>query len=285
LGTFGTGLPPGLTGLAGYSLRDPATGRRTSLIGWETTTPPEEWQPHPTYFQHLAAMGEPATFIGQRRFHGSPMTVACLRGARFVPAGDPSDRVAAAVEACARGGVVYLYWGELDKAGHAQGWQSRRWVEGLEELDRAMADLRAGLPATVALWVTADHGMVDTDPNSAIDVAAHPALTEGVTTVAGEARAVHVYGEGPGEIAERWRGTLGDGAWVMTKTQAVGLGLFGPRVADRVLPMLGDVIVAVNGLRAIVDSRTATPASLEMVGQHGSLTAAEMDVPLIDVPS
>jgi hypothetical protein len=210
------------------------------------------------------------------------MTLACLRGARFVTAGSASERVAAAVAACAGGGVVYLYWGELDKAGHAHGWQSRQWIEALEVLDRAMRDLRAGLPARVALWVTADHGMVDTDPRAAIDVAAHRALADGVTMVAGEARALHVYGDNPEAIAQRWQDFLEADAWVMTKDDAIDLGLFGPRVADRVMPMLGDVIVAVNGRGAIVDSRTASPASLAMVGQHGSLTAAEMDIPLID---
>jgi hypothetical protein len=211
------------------------------------------------------------------------MTVASLRGARFVAAGGPAERVAEAVSHARAGGVVYVYWGEIDKSGHAYGLASWRWLNEVERLDRAMASLRAELPADAALWLTADHGMVDCRAARTIDIAADPVLARGVRLVAGEARAVHLYGEDADEIAERWSERLDSKAWVLARDQAIKLGLFGPVVTDRVRPMLGDVIVAAAGSWAIVDSRTASPASLAMVGQHGSLTAAEMEVPLIDI--
>ena len=61
-------------------------------------------------------------------------------------------------------------------------------------------------------------------------------------------------------------------------------GLFGA-VAERVLPRIGDVIVAMRDNFAIVDSRTARPALLALLGLHGSLTAAEMAIPLLQVPA
>jgi hypothetical protein len=102
--------------------------------------------------------------------------------------------------------------------------------------------------------------------------------------IAGEARALHLYGPDPESIAARWRERLGPAAWVLTQDEAVSLGLFGPHIEERVRPILGDVIVAISGTRAVVDSRTASAASLAMIGQHGSLTAEEMEVPLIEVP-
>jgi hypothetical protein len=178
---------------------------------------------------------------------------------------------------------VYLYWGEIDKAGHSHGWRSREWTNEVETLDRSMATLRAALPATTALWVTADHGMVDTDPASVVDIAAEPALAQGVELVAGEARALHLYGPDPDAIAVRWRERLGSSAWTVTRAEAVALGLFGPVVEERVHPIVGDVVVAVAGTEAVVDSRSASRAALRMIGQHGSLTVEEMEVPLIEV--
>ena len=40
-------------------------------------------------------------------------------------------------------------------------------------------------------------------------------------------------------------------------------------------PRIGDVLVAGRGSFALVDSRTARPQVLKLIGQHGSLTAAE----------
>ncbi len=44
---------------------------------------------------------------------------------------------------------------------------------------------------------------------------------------------------------------------------------------------IGDVLVAARGSFALVDSRTATPHVLALIGQHGSLTPAEQLVPLL----
>ncbi|MDR2454151.1 MAG: alkaline phosphatase family protein [Bifidobacteriaceae bacterium] len=287
LGSFGTGLSPGQTALAGYSLRDPATGRRAVLIKWDTPTAPRVWQPEATLFERLAAAGHPAAFIGEARFENSSMTLSSLRGARFRPDGNTAQgRVAAALAAARKGeGLVYLYWGELDKVGHAKGWQSPDWAAALERLDRSMADLAARLPAGWELWLTADHGMIDIGGGAPVwDVRDHPALAEGVDLIAGEARAVHVYTRQPEAVAQRWRGLLGPGAWVLTKAEAVAAGLFGP-VAERVLPYLGDVVAAMAGRGIVLDTPGQGPGPAEMVGHHGSLTAPEMAVPLLRWPA
>ncbi|MDR2347240.1 MAG: alkaline phosphatase family protein [Bifidobacteriaceae bacterium] len=284
LGSFGTGLAPGQTALAGYSLRDPATGGRATLIKWDTPTDPLAWQPQPTLFERLAAAGRPATFIGEARFQDSALTRSALRGARFRPAGTaPSSRLAAALAAVRQGdGLVYLYWGDLDKVGHAKGWESTAWATALEQLDRAMADLAGRLPGNWQLWLTADHGMVDAGRGRGPvwDTQDYPALAEGVDLIAGEARAVHVYTKQPEAVAARWMEVLGAGAWVLTKAEAVEAGLFGP-VDARVAPYLGDVVVALAGRGIVLDTPGQGAGSAKMVGQHGSLTEPEMAVPLL----
>jgi hypothetical protein len=100
--------------------------------------------------------------------------------------------------------------------------------------------------------------------------------------VGGEPRAVHVYArpDQATSVAARWASVLGDDAIVALREDAVAAGWFGP-VADHVLPAIGDVVVAMRGRATVVDSRTQTAASLQLVGVHGSLTRTEMQVPLL----
>jgi hypothetical protein len=286
LGSLGTGLSPGQTALAGYSLRDPVTGKRATLIKWDTPTPPETWQPHPTLFERMATAGRPAVFVGEDRFRASPMTRGSLRGARFrADGGSPAKRVEAALaEARTADGLVYVYWGELDKVGHARGWESSDWALALEDLDSGLARLAAALPRGWELWLTADHGMVDVTGAAHWEVSEHPALAEGVTMVAGEPRAVHLHTDQPEAVAARWQDFLGEQAWVMTREEAVAAGLFGP-VDHRVLPYLGDVVAALAGRCTVLDSARQGPGAAGMVGLHGSLTADEMEIPLLRFPA
>jgi hypothetical protein len=281
LASLGTGLPPGQTALAGYSLRDPATGRRANLIKWDTPTPPRQWQPHATVFERLDWLGRPAAFVGEARFADSAMTQSSLRGARFFPADKTAAALTqAAVEAARAGdGLAYVYWGALDKVGHAVGWESAQWAETLEQLDGAAARLSAQLPSGWEIWLTADHGMIDITGSPVWDIAAEPDLAAGVGLVAGEARAIHLYCDDPPAVAERWECQLGERAWVLTRHRAIAAGLFG-EVDRRVEPYLGDVIVTMAGRATVLDGRVSGGAA-KMIGHHGSLTAAEMEVPLI----
>jgi hypothetical protein len=279
LGTLGTGRPPGQTALAGYSLRDPATGRRAALIKWDTPTPPETWQPLPTVFERLAQAGHVVRQIGESRFADSAMTRSSLRGGEFHGVKHPDQRAPLAADLARRGGgVIYLYWGELDKEAHRQGWQSPAWGRALESLDAAVRELLRTLPPGWEVWLTSDHGVVDAGPRW--DVAQHHQLLAGVGMVAGEGRALHLYTSDAEGVASRWSDLLGDAAWVMTKDQAVEAGLFGP-VSARVRPYLGDVVVAMAGTGVVVDSRHMDASALAMVGQHGSLTEPEMSIPFL----
>jgi hypothetical protein len=141
------------------------------------------------------------------------------------------------------------------------------------------------MPPGTLLLVTADHGMVDVDLARRWDVATDAVLRRDVALVAGEPRALHLHledGADADAVAARWTEHLGDDALVVTRDQAVRQGWFGA-VEDRVRPVVGDVVVAMAGRATVVDSRTQTPASLDLVGVHGSLTRSEMLVPCLVV--
>lgn len=309
LTSLGTGALPGVTGMVGYSVLNPLLDRtllvdtaphpeqNLCLITWEGRAPdPRAWQDVPTIFERLERdpdrprpHGEPgaplAVTIGPARFAGSGLTCAGLRGAPHLGADRLEDRPALAVGALRRGTpLAYLYVGELDHIGHSHGWRSEQWLEQLERLDAAMAELERRAPADTRIILTADHGMVDTAPDCRIDISADPVLARDIVAVAGEPRFIqlHVPGSDPvlaSEVAERWRSRLGERAlWIGTRGEAAQL--LGP-VGRRAAGVLGDVLVAMSGAWVAVDPRIHSASAIAMVGVHGSLTRDETAIPLL----
>ena len=288
LASLGTGLAPGQHGLVGYDVLDPAQDKVVNMLGnWDAAVDPQVWQPFPTVFER-AAEHVAVTTVSLPQFGGSPMTQAALRGGSFVSGTTPHARTAAAAEVMAdsESALMYFYVNDLDKAGHRYGAQSPQWEHQLEELDATVKRLDASLPAGTTVLVTADHGMLDVPESQRIDYAADAALVDGVRHTAGEPRMVHLYLEDDaGEAAcdrilAAWRARFGDRIWAFTREEAIAAGLFGtvrPEVTGRV----GDVMVAARDALALYDTRRVRPTALEVVGQHGSLTKAEREVPLL----
>ena len=267
---FGTGARPGATNMVGFSVA--YGGGVMNLLAMEGG-------PAPTYFERLAAVGVSSAVISPARFAGSGLTGAALRGARHVPAESLSDRVSAALRELRAGTpVVYLYWSEIDHAGHSSGVGSDAWIGCLEEFDAGLSALLRGLPAGVRTVMTADHGMINVEHSALVDVAATPALREGVRIVAGETRAVHVHAqEGHAANVEAcWRDVLGESAWILSRDQMGAL--IGPGDGASII---GDLLVLTRGNGGIVDSRTQSASAIAMPGVHGSLTSTEMRIPVI----
>ncbi|WP_461170628.1 alkaline phosphatase family protein [Arthrobacter sp. Z1-15] len=291
LASLGTGLPPGEHGMVGYDVLDPEQDKVVNMLGnWDAGVDPQRWQPHPTVLERVAEH-LPVASVSLPRFADSAMTRAALRGGTFIGATGVHARVSAAVEALSASPqmLMYLYWNELDKAGHKHGAQSAQWGYQLEELDSALKLLAARLPADTLLLLTADHGMVDIAPEHRYDFSEDPSLIAGVRHTAGEPRMVHLYLEPGAGIRDRdalvaaWQGAYGAKVWVATREQAVAAGWFGPVVAPAVLPRIGDVLVLAREPIALYDLRRMKSSSLEVVGQHGSLTRAEREVPLLQL--
>lgn len=281
LATLTTGVSAGRHGLVGYRVYDPAHDRVVNqLSGWEGLDP-ASWQRMPTLFERAATDGVPSIAIAHPRYAESEFTRAVLRGARFVGAADAGARGAALAGALDEPGaaLIYYYVPDLDVAGHAKGIASSEWVETLEALDTEIARVIAMLGSRHGLVVTADHGMVDV-PEHAHRIPS-PDLLDGVRHVAGEPRCLQLHLE-PGvdveELVERWRASEGKRAWIAARDEAVAAGWFGDVDAE-VAPRIGDVLVAARSAHAYYTS--PDDRARGMIGQHGSLTAAETAVPLL----
>lgn len=282
-----TGLAPGTHGLVGWQTLMPGTDRLLNHLSWDGGPDPREWQPHPTVFEALAAAGLTVTHVAPSVFERSGLTRATLRGTGFRPADTIPERVAAVRELVRRPGrhLVYVYFGEVDKAGHVHGPDSYEWTDRVEEVDAALAEIAAALPPGTSLTVTADHGMVPAPEEERLDLADHAELAHGIRHLGGEPRAPQPYCE-PGAVADvlaAWREVLADRAVVLTREEAVAAGWFGP-VTETVLPRIGDLVVAMRGRATVLDSRALRTQVLRLRGHHGSLTAEEVLVPLLHRP-
>ena len=281
-----TGLLAGQHGIAGYTLRDPDSGVIVNhLKPWGNTVRPQTWQRGRTVFEAADEQGIPSLALGEPRFAGTDFTLQTWRGATFRGVASLAEQVQAM-----RGffdeherAIVYLYWPALDRTGHSSGVASDSWTHRLEELDREVEQLAGFLAQGQGLIVTSDHGMVDIPHEDKLIVTEDSPLLAGVRAWAGEPRAPQLYFDDPGRAADQaraWQETLGDKALVMTRQDILDQGWMG-EVDVEVAPRIGDIVVACLGSLAIYREAQSSPTSMAMVGQHGSLTLREREIPVI----
>jgi hypothetical protein len=284
LTSLGTGLGPGQHGLVGLFLRLPEDGRVVNTLALPAEVDMRALQPRDTAFERAAAAGVAVTRVGPKAFDGAGLSEAGLRGGKYAGAESVGERVAEAVAAVRRSApsLTYVYFGDLDATGHRRGCAGEAWRQELAHVDRFVAQLASALPAGSTLLVTSDHGMVDVPFDRRWDVASTPALEADVDAVAGDLRAVHVHARrgAAADVLAAWRETLGRDFWVLSRDDAVAAGLYGP-VADHVRPRIGDVVAVARADSAVVHSRVLPPSILGLCGLHGSVTDAELVVPLL----
>ena len=291
LTTLATGRLPGEHGLIGYRIRHPELGLRNTLNEWQGIDDVTRWQLATPLWSLAARFGARAVAIGRPAHATGGLTEAILSGAEYHGTQTIAERFAAASQLLRDGAnrseanplLAYVYIDELDRAAHAEGWQSAAWRKRLEALDTALGDFLRALPGGVGVALTADHGMIDVPPQRRLrlDEGALFDAAGPVAQIGGEPRMRSLYlaepEDAPGVAAELGE-RLGRIAWVGTRDDAIAGGWFGPVAVD-VAPRLGDVLVAARGQVAFTLVNDATSA-LAMVGQHGGLSAEERGVPL-----
>ncbi|MDX3859523.1 alkaline phosphatase family protein [Streptomyces europaeiscabiei] len=290
LASVGTGLPPGAHGLPGYTVRNPETEELMNQLRWQPWTSPRVWQPYPTIFQLADKAGVHTAQVTSPVFQNTPLTQIALSGGTFHGrlAGEDRMDVAAAQLAAGDRALIYTYYSELDGAGHRFGVDSDAWRGQLMHVDRLVQRLAEQLPPRTALYVTADHGMIDIpfDEQHRIDFDEDWELRAGVALLGGEGRARHVYAV-PGaqsDVLTCWGEVLGEQFWIASRDEAIEAGWFGPHVDERVYARIGDVVAAACDDVLIIASERE-PKESAMVGNHGSMTPAEQLVPLLEVRS
>jgi hypothetical protein len=283
--SLATGAWPGAHGVLAFNTHVPGTGIVLNHTQWIDFPPPREWQPVPPIWAAAAAAGITGTVVNRAEYLGGGLTESTARGATFQPASGVDELAAAMLAALWESpapALVYGYHPELDKAGHEHGVDSVRWRAAAADIERLLSRLTADLPADAALLVTADHGQLNVPMDHRIELSEQPRLLAGVRLLAGEPRVRYLHTE-PGATADvlaAWRALAGHAAWVGTRAEAVATGWYGPMPAEHAA-RLGDVVAICRDDWAIFSVRHESPHLSKLVALHGSLTPAEMEIPVL----
>ena len=285
LATLTTGQLPGAHGMLGYTVQVPRSGGRLlNALKWDERVDPENWQPVETLFQRATAAGLNVTHVAAKRYENSGFTRAVFRGAQYKGANVVTDLVAETKSALqATPSFVYLYVNDLDNAGHSDGVGSDKWIAALTMIDQMVSQLMKEVPKGTRIWVTSDHGMINVEEK--IIIGLDNPLLQGVSVVAGEPRARHIYLESDSpaariETASLWQEYLRDKALVLTREQAISSNLFGTDVSPDALDRMGEVIAIARGGVVLLDADRAEKEGA-MVGHHGADSEIESQVGLL----
>ena len=272
-----TGLSPGQHGVVGYRI---ATGPGVlNVLRWAVDGRDARESEPPEKFQSVESfVAQRPPIVTRAEFVNSGFTRAHLEGARFRGYRVTSTLVTEVGDALRRHEpFVYAYYDGLDKVGHEFGLAEHFDAE-LGFIDRLVGDLLDVLPPGGVLLVTADHGQVDVGDRL---VPLHPEVQTLCSMQSGEARFRWLHAR-PGradDLLAVAAARYADTGWVVGVDQVIDEGWFGPTVSDVARARLGDVALVAREDVAYVDPVDTGPYNL--VGRHGSLTEAEVRVPLL----
>jgi len=174
--------------------------------------------------------------------------------------------------------LVYAYYPGIDEVAHAHGIEGEFFAAEVAAAGRLVGAVRDVLPSDVALVVTADHGQVQVGADGWLGLGA---LDDLVATYAGDGRFRQLFARrgAHDELAGAARERFGEHAWVFTRDELLDERWLGADPLPVTRRRLGDVVLAARGPVGFVDPMN--PGEATLVAAHGSLTPAEMQVPLL----
>ncbi|MGD9702055.1 MAG: alkaline phosphatase family protein [Acidimicrobiia bacterium] len=272
-----TGLTPAEHGIIGY--RIDLGGEVMNVLRWSTANGdarkrhvPRDVQPFPAF------LGQTVPVVSKIELESSGFSAAHLAGASMNGWRTMSNiPVEIAAQLALGHPLVYAYYDGIDKVAHEKGFGPYYDAE-LRMVDRLVGDILEMLPEGAVLLVTADHGQVDVGPRvlpPAPEVLAATRYQSGE----GRFRWLHAKSGAAGPLLDAATKAHSDVAWVVSKERVLDEGWFGPSMAGPVAARLGDVALVARDPISFDDPADSGP--FQLVCRHGSLTSAEMLVPLI----
>lgn len=302
LTSLSTASAPARHGLVGHRAYLPRFGAVVELlhmsplgVAAEEALVGPAWTPElvsgaPTVFR---ASGVPAVAISRDRFDGHGFTRLLYDGAAYLPYATLSDFAGRLVETLAADSpppLTLAYWDELDALEHLRGPGSGAVALELEQLGALLTfvarELGPRRARALTVLVTADHGLVPSDPERQLAVDREPAIEALLARPPSGDRRAALLRARPGQadrLAEEVVARLPAGARALDAGRALREGLFGPPPFHPELEeRIGDLVVLIpspGGITYTMPGRAG--ARRPMLGAHGGLEPAELVVPLV----
>lgn len=286
--TLHMGASPAQHGWLGTSVHDRGTVvdllRQRDLLTGRLLDHPGDLLAASPVSRRLADTGVDVRSVGPAAFEGSFLSGWYFDGALSVPYEALPDLPGAVAHAARGDGPRYVvvYWPGFDDVCHATGPGSPEASVAARRVDLAFHQTLAGLPqdGSTLVILTADHGQSDTPARLVTPLhqdTGLPDLLGGPPAGERLVRYLNVRPGGEAEVAERLAGA----ATLLPASEAWQEGLFGgPPAREEFLGRTGNwIAVARHGhqMTWAYPAKSARPAA----GDHGSLSAEQMVVPLV----
>lgn len=276
-----TGATPLQHGILGY--RMDMGGVVMNTLSWSGTPvgerrrdlrsafPPQSVQPVPSF------CGLNVPVITRAEHAGTGFTEAHL-GHTTLRGWRAASSIAVEVRAALDSGhdFVYAYYDGVDKIAHERGFGSYYEAE-LRAADRLVGEILDSVPPGVTVAVVADHGQVETG-DDLVELDSDVLSLVGHQSGEGRFRWLHAR-DGRVDDLVRAVDRYSSFAWIVTRSRLVDEKWFGVPGDPSLIRRLGDVALVPFDSSAFEDPDDT--GAFDLVCRHGSLTPAEMMVPLL----
>ena len=284
LASFATGKQSGEHAFIGYRVFDRQHSKAINLLNdLGPDLPPRRYQDLETISEQGVAAGKRMITVGPGEYEASGFTQATMPASKYMPAKTIEERFAIASSELAKPGtLIYLYIPELDQLAHRFGTSSQKWLNTIEELDSVLGGFTKSLPKSAGAILTADHGVIDVPKSSHVYLDEYESMKD-LVMIGGDPRVGFAYFDSSVDLTAKRKSIeseLGSLVDVASVQELVETGWYQPlsSTAEVVAP---DLVLLPKADRVIYHRDFAKPKSLEMIGQHGGMSKAEWEVPLL----
>jgi hypothetical protein len=284
LASLATGEANGRHAVLGHRVYDRSLNQNINFLNdLGAELDPRKYQDLETISEKAAARGVVVSTIGPAEYDKSGFTMATMPNAKYIPALSFQDRFAAARKAVGvANSLTYLYIPELDQLAHRFGSASNPWLVAVEELDAELAKFANSVSSTTGVILTADHGVIDVARDRHIYLDEFECLSD-IEQIGGDPRVIFLYfqkGTNPALKQEQISEAIGNICDVVSVSQLITSGWL-DELSEQAKAVAPDLVLLPKSDRVAYHRGFAKARSLLMVGQHGGMTQAEWEVPLI----
>lgn len=310
--TIHTGLPVGQSGAYEWQYYEPqvdaviapllfsyaGTRQRDTLDA--TQYAPARLFPYSTFYQDLASYGVESTILQHREYTPSTYSDVVFQGARVIPYNTLPEALVNLQLCLAQHhtpAYYFLYFDKIDALSHQYGPSSPQLEAELDmfltAMDRLFERKLRGRQSRTLFVMTADHGQIETDPNTTIylnretrfaglDTYLKTNRNGDLLAPAGSARDFFLYvkDEGLDEAHAFLTERLADEADVVKTAWLIDAGYFGPPpMSDFFLKRVGNLVILAHGNQTVWWYEKGK-FEQRLYGIHGGLSRQEMEIPL-----